>query len=120
MYLPRHTPGADSKACIGKLTLDYSTELIYLNVMIFVLLISLSVGLISRIKLVFKLVFNYNSSSQYMFSSRQFGVNSRTISMLRSRFQASGQNRDRQLTGRPRKTTLRQDRYLVLMYRRNR
>ena len=52
--------------------------------------------------------------------ARYFGVNSSTISRLRSRFRATGQVRDRQRTGRPRRTTLRQDRYLVLTSRRNR
>ena len=52
--------------------------------------------------------------------ARQFGVNSSTISRLRSRYQATGEFRDRQRTGRPRKTTLSQDRYLVLTSRRNR
>ena len=51
--------------------------------------------------------------------AHRFGVNSSTISRLRSRNQATGEVRDRQRTGRPRKTTLRQDRYLVLTSRRN-
>ena len=35
--------------------------------------------------------------------AHRFGVNSNTISRLRSRYQATGEVRDRQRTGRPRK-----------------
>ena len=52
--------------------------------------------------------------------ARQFNVHPSTIIRLLSRFRVTGQVSDRQRHGRPRKTTVRQDRFIVTTSRRNR
>ena len=50
----------------------------------------------------------------------RFGGNERTIYRLQARFRQTGSTKDRPHSGRPRKTTPREDRYLVTSSRRNR
>jgi len=52
--------------------------------------------------------------------ARNIGVSHCTISRLRTKFNASGSLKDRPRTGRPRKTTANEDRYITLTLRRNR
>lgn len=52
--------------------------------------------------------------------ARHFNRHESTISRLRSRFQVTGAVNDRPRSGRPRKTTLREDRFIVTSSRRNR
>lgn len=52
--------------------------------------------------------------------ARQFNVNESTISRLKTRYQLTGNVKDMPRSGRPRKTTLAEDRYIVVTSRRNR
>lgn len=52
--------------------------------------------------------------------ARHFGVCPSTISRLKSRFNATGSVADRQRSGRPRKTSQHEDRYVKITSRRNR
>jgi len=52
--------------------------------------------------------------------ARNIGVSHSTISRLRTKFNATGSLKDRPCTGRPRKTTAYEDRFITLTSRRNR
>jgi len=52
--------------------------------------------------------------------ARNIGVSHETISRLRTKFNAIGSLKDRPRTGRPRKTTSNESRYITLTSRRNR
>jgi len=52
--------------------------------------------------------------------ARNIGVSHCTISRLRTKFNATGSLKDCPLTGRPRKSTANEDRYITLISRRNR
>jgi len=51
--------------------------------------------------------------------ARNIGVSHCTILHLRTKFNATGSLNDRPLTGRPRKSTANEDRYITLFSRRN-
>jgi len=51
--------------------------------------------------------------------ARNIGVSQCTISRLLTKFNATGSLKDRPLTGRPRKSTANEDRYITLISRRN-
>jgi len=51
--------------------------------------------------------------------ARNIGVSHCTISHLRTKFNATESLKDRPLTGRPRKSTANEDRYITLISRRN-
>ena len=46
-------------------------------------------------------------------AARRFGVHERTVFRLQARFQVTGSVKDRPRSGRPHKTTPREDRYIV-------
>jgi len=52
--------------------------------------------------------------------ARNIGVSNSTSSRLRTEINATGSLKDRPRTGRPRKTTANEDRYITLTLRRNR
>ena len=52
--------------------------------------------------------------------ARQFNVRESTISCLKTRYQLTGDVKDMPRSGRPRKTSLAEDRYIVVTSRRNR
>ena len=52
--------------------------------------------------------------------AQEFNVHPSTICRLLNRFRTTGNVSDRQRSGRPRKTTVRQDRFIVTTSRRNR
>ena len=52
--------------------------------------------------------------------ARNIDVSHRTISRLRTKFNATESLKDRPFTGRPRKSTANEDRYITLNSRRNR
>ena len=53
-------------------------------------------------------------------AARQIGVHHSTVSRLQSRYEAIGSLKDRRRTGRPRKTSAAEDRYIIMTSRRNR
>ena len=52
-------------------------------------------------------------------AARQIGVHHSTVSRLRSRYEAIGSLKDYRRTGRPRKTSAAEDRYIIMTSRRN-
>jgi len=52
--------------------------------------------------------------------ARNIGVSHCTISRLQTKFNATGSLKDRPFTGRPRKSTANEDRYITLISHRNR
>jgi len=52
--------------------------------------------------------------------ARNIGVSHSTISRLRAKFNTTGSLKDRPFTGRPRKSTANEDRYITLISRHNR
>ena len=61
-----------------------------------------------------------NAGSSVRDVARHFGYHERTIHRLKTKFNQTGSVSDRPRSGRPRKTTGRQDRYIVTSSRRNR